>query len=158
MRSITFNVLFAIFSLLAMPIYAQKKDSKATCTEGDECCKKPIEKATSKNKTSSIKTMKNDKIVACKLTSPELQQRKSEVIALLKGKVIERKELANGYQYTFKGSDQILDDLVSFIKSERACCGFFTFNLSVEDEESNVLLSIVGPKNAKEFIDKEMEL
>ncbi len=52
----------------------------------------------------------------------------------------------------------MLDELLSFIKAERACCGFFTFNLSVEDEESNVVLTITGPKSVKRFIDTGMEL
>lgn len=65
--------------------------------------------------------------VACKLTTPELQQRKTTVIAALKALVLERKELTNGYAYRFEGSDQNLDRLNEFIKTERMCCDFFIF-------------------------------
>ncbi len=78
-------------------------------------------------------------------------------MAYLSVNVLERKEVANGYQYFFKGSDNMLDDLITFVKTERACCDFFTFKLSVEDEATNVVLTITGPKGAKEFINTEME-
>ena len=103
-------------------------------------------------------TAKKDKVVSCKLAPPELQKHKAEVIALLKANVLERKELTNGYRYSFKGSDQTLDDLIAFIKAERACCGFFTFQLSIEDEATNVTLAITGPEGTKEFIQTEIEL
>lgn len=41
-------------------------------------------------------------VISCKLTSPEFQKRKREVIALLKTKLLQRKELDNGFQYTLK--------------------------------------------------------
>ena len=40
-------------------------------------------------------------MVSCKLTIPELQKYKTEVVALLKTEVLQRKELDNGYQYSF---------------------------------------------------------
>jgi hypothetical protein len=101
---------------------------------------------------------KKEKMISCKLTGPELQKRKTEVIALLKTEVLQRKELDNGYRYSFKGSDIIIDNIISFIKSERACCEFFTFNLSIEDINSNVVLTITGPVGAKDFINTEMDL
>lgn len=97
-------------------------------------------------------------MISCKLTNPELQKHKTEVIELLKKEVVQRKELHNGYQYSFNGSDKIIDDIIGFIKSERACCDFFTFNLSIEDVNRNVLLTITGPEGTKEFINSEMHL
>ncbi|MEP6951847.1 MAG: hypothetical protein ABI863_21335 [Ginsengibacter sp.] len=97
-------------------------------------------------------------MISCKLTSPELQKYKTEVISLLKSEVLQRKELDNGYQYSFDGSDKMIDHIINFIKSESACCDFFTFNLSVEDVNRNVVLIITGPEGAKEFINAEMEL
>lgn len=99
-------------------------------------------------------TMK--KPVTCKLTTPELQKRKATVIAELKALVLERKELADGYSYRFDGSDQNLDKLNEFIKTERMCCNFFTFQLKVE--ENVALLTISGPEGAKEFLKEEVDL
>lgn len=94
--------------------------------------------------------------VTCKLTTPELQQRKKTIIAELKNLVLERKETATGAVYKFEGSDNNIDLLASFIKTERLCCGFFTFNLTVGNDESFVWLELSGPEGTKEFIELEI--
>ena len=95
--------------------------------------------------------------LSCQLTSPELRQRKATVIATLKKLVEERQEIYNGFRYKFNGSDEVLDLLNDFIKTERLCCDFFTFNLSVSNNESPVWLELSGPEGAKEFIENEIE-
>ena len=97
-----------------------------------------------------------EKVIACKLTSPELQKRRVEVIASIKGKIGEKLELDNGYKYIFEGTDQVIDELISFIKTERQCCEFFNFDVHFADND--ISLSISGPKGAKEFIKTEMGL
>ena len=94
----------------------------------------------------------------CKLTTPELKERKATVIASLKKQVAEPKELKNGYAYKFNGSDAVLDELTSFIKTERLCCDFFVFNLSVAGDGSETWLQITGDNRAKDFINNEIEL
>lgn len=94
--------------------------------------------------------------MACKLTTPELQKRKATVIAELKKLVLSRKELINGYAYTFKGNDTILDKLNDFIKTERMCCDFFTFQLTVVGDTAGLILT--GPDGAKEFLKEEIDL
>ena len=96
------------------------------------------------------------KPVTCKLTTPELQKRKATVIADLKSLVLERTELKDGYSYKFEGKDQILDKLNDFIKTERMCCDFFTFQVTVE--ENTALLKITGPNGSKEFLKEEVDL
>lgn len=96
------------------------------------------------------------KTVTCKLTTPELQKRKATVIADLKTLVIERKELTDGYSYKFEGSDANLDKLNDLIKTERMCCDFFTFQVTVE--ENVAILNITGPNGAKEFLKEEVDL
>jgi hypothetical protein len=96
------------------------------------------------------------KPVTCKLTTAELQKRKATVIEELKALVLTRKELANGYAYEFEGTDETLDKLIAFIKTERMCCDFFTFALTVE--ENKALLDITGPEGAKEFLKEEVDL
>jgi hypothetical protein len=103
-------------------------------------------------------TITDKKTIACKLTGPELQNRKQEVLQSLRAALLERHELTDGYKYKFPGSDELLDKLVAFIKSERGCCTFFTFNLHIEDNEMPIWLYITGPDGAKEFILHEMEL
>jgi hypothetical protein len=98
------------------------------------------------------------KPLSCNLTTPELQLRKSTVILALKSQVIERKELQNGYCYKFIGSDEVLDELTSFIKTERMCCDFFNFSVTVTGDGSATWLEITGPGGVKGFIETEIQL
>lgn len=96
--------------------------------------------------------------LSCKLTTPELQQRKATILASLRNKIIEKKELDNGYSYKFNGSDEMLGELTEFIKTERMCCDFFKFNLFIEGNGSEIIMELTGPENAKKFIESELEL
>ena len=100
---------------------------------------------------------KSDEI-ACKLTSPELQARKATVLASLKEQVIEKKELKNGYAFKFPGDDKMVDELTEFIKTERECCDFFTFNLSISGDKSEAWLELSGEEDVKDFIKGELGL
>jgi len=95
--------------------------------------------------------------LSCKLTTTELKNRKATIIAGLKSQVTGRKELADGYAFRFAGSDKLLDELIGFIKTERACCDFFSFGLSVGGDKSEAWLTLTGPVGAKDFILTELE-
>ncbi len=96
--------------------------------------------------------------LTCKLTSPELRKRKETVLKSLKSQILQKNELANGYSYKFTGSDKMVDELTEFVKTERACCDFFTFNISISGDKSEAWLEIKGPDGAKDFIKTELEL
>lgn len=96
--------------------------------------------------------------LSCKLTTPELRKRKETVLASLKSQVLEKKELPDGYAYKFTGTDNMVDALAEFIKTERACCDFFTFNLSISGDQSEAWLEIKGREGVKDFIESELEL
>ena len=96
--------------------------------------------------------------LTCKLTTPELQKRKATVLTSLQKQILETKELENGYAFKFNGSDKTIDELTEFAKSERQCCDFFSFNISITGDTTSVWFEITGSKEAKEFIKTEMEL
>ena len=100
--------------------------------------------------------MGKSKEMVCKLTSPELRKRKETVLADLRKQVIEKKELSNGYAFKFEGSDAMIDKLNEFIKTERQCCDFFTFNITASGNE--VWLELTGEDGVKDFIKTELEL
>lgn len=120
----------------------------------------------SKNKVSKSPSVCSDDCEAknkkgkmtCKLTSPELQERKATVIANLRKQMLQKKELKNGFAYKFNGSDAMVDELATFVKTERVCCDFFTFNISISGDKSEAWLEITGRKGAKDFIKTELEL
>jgi hypothetical protein len=95
--------------------------------------------------------------LTCKLTTPELQQRKSTVIESLKRQIIQTKELTNGFAFKFTGTDKMVDELTEFIKTERACCNFFTFTLSVKGDKSEIWLEMTGAEGTKDFMKAELE-
>ena len=102
------------------------------------------------------KTKNNCDQLTCTLSTPEFQKRKTEVLKVLAAKILEKKEFENGFSFRFSGSDEMLDKLLDFIKTERECCSFFSFTLSVPSQ-SDVWLNITGPQNAKDFITTELE-
>jgi len=94
--------------------------------------------------------------LSCKLTTPELQQRKNKILAGLGKKIKKTEELKDGYAFQFNGEDATVDELTEFIKTERACCDFFTFSLSVSGDKNIAWLTLTGPDGTKEFIKSEL--
>jgi hypothetical protein len=94
--------------------------------------------------------------LSCSLPVPELRLRKETVIRSLAGQIAERKELKNGYSFKFNFGESIIDELAEFIKTERACCRFFSFHLSFRSNQTGVWLKITGPPGVKEFIRGEL--
>ena len=127
-------LLFGLFAAT----FASMAQKKVACT--DDCCKK------SKSTT-----------FVCKLTSAEFRERKATVVASLKKQVIEKKELKNGFAYRFAGTDSIVDEITNFIKTERQCCGFFSYSMTINGED-DMWLQITGPKGAKDVIINELEM
>lgn len=96
--------------------------------------------------------------LTCKLMPEELRIRKETVLRSLKEKILEKKELQNGYAFRFAGTDENLDELMTFIKSERECCDFFIFNLSISGDKSEIWLALTGVEGSKDFVTEELGL
>jgi hypothetical protein len=128
---------------------------KDTCK--DEACLK----GTSSPKITTqegVIAKNSDQEISCKLTTAELQKRKETVLENLKKKILEKKELKDGYAFKFEGSDSTVDELTDFVKSERSCCNFFVFTLSFSGDGKETWLSLTGPEGAKEMISQELGL
>jgi len=140
----TTSVIF-VFSLLIICSCSQNQSKNITMDKQKETiCS---DDCTAKNKTEQM---------SCKLTSPELQKRKETVIASLKQQILEKKELQSGYAFRFSGTDEVLDELTEFIKTERECCDFFTFAISVSGDKSEAWLELTGADGVKDFIRAEL--
>ncbi len=138
------KILFFIFSLTSTAFLnscSNKSDESMISSHStslfDDKCKSPL---------------------TCKLTSAEMQQRKTAVLALIQKNVLEKKELDDGYAFKFQGNDAMIDTLTAFIKTEKECCDFFTFNLAVRGNQDYVWLQLTGPEGVKDFIKTELEL
>lgn len=96
--------------------------------------------------------------LVCNLTDEEFRKHKETVVASLRKQVLEKKELDNGYAFKFKGDAKTLKEVNAFVDAERQCCGFFTFDLSISDDQSEAWLSMTGPAGVKDFIATEIEM
>ena len=94
------------------------------------------------------------KALVCKLTSPELQKRRATVIRELSDLLVKREPQSNGLRFTFSSKDEILDKLIDFVKSERSCCDFLSFRLSVSGDVAS--LELTGPEGTREFLEHEI--
>lgn len=98
------------------------------------------------------------KELSCKLLPEEQRIRKETVLASLRKQVLELKETPTGYAFRFPGNDAMLEELIAFIKTERGCCDFFIFDLSISGDKSEIWLKISGVEGVKDFVRDELEL
>ena len=108
--------------------------------------------------TSPPKATNQSAELSCKLSSAKLVKRKETVLKSLKQQILETIELSDGYAFKFPGTDKVVDELTEFIKTERTCCDFFIFGLSISGDKSEAWLELTGPEGAKDFITGELGL
>jgi hypothetical protein len=144
--------MIRIYTVLLSVILLHSCGSKEKC--GDSCRKKENEMASTENKVVVSDTSQG---LSCKLTSEELDKRKTDVLSVIKKKILDKKELGNGYSFKFENTDEMIDMLTEFVKSERQCCDFFNFSLHINNDGS-LWFDLTGPKDAKEMISSELEL
>ena len=79
------------------------------------------------------------------------------VLSTLRSQILERLEERAGYSFCFEGNDRLLDELNEFIKTERACCPFFTFTLVADGNSGATWLHLTGPIGVKKFIRYDLD-
>ncbi len=90
--------------------------------------------------------------IACSLTGPELQERRSNVLQKGGRAVLETLEVENGFAYRFPADDEWLGELVNLVRLERRCCPFLAFRISAEPGGGSIWLELTGPGGTKEFL------
>ena len=90
--------------------------------------------------------------IACNLTTSELQERRRTVLAKLRDAVVEVKELADGYSYSFASEGNRFEELADMIDLERQCCPFLQFRVNVAAGSGPLTLEITGPEGTKDFL------
>ncbi|MGH9960827.1 MAG: hypothetical protein ACREBC_27530 [Pyrinomonadaceae bacterium] len=96
--------------------------------------------------------MKTELPIACRLSEPALQERRSKVLQETAKSILEVKELENGFAYRFPADDGWLEKLNEFIRFERRCCPFLGFKMIVEPNDGPIWLELTGPDGVKEFL------
>lgn len=90
--------------------------------------------------------------IACSLTTPELRAREQAIQREVLGGLAEVRELPDGYALRFPGDAAWLATLAEFIRFERECCPFFTFELRCEPRQGPLWLQLRGPEGVKGFV------
>ena len=96
--------------------------------------------------------------LACKLTTEEFRARKDTIIASLRSRTTATEEIANGFSFAMAATDEAIEEVSHFVRTERQCCGFFSFRVSVPSGSPDLHLEVTGPPGAKEFIRDELGL
>jgi hypothetical protein len=90
--------------------------------------------------------------IACSLSQEEQAARHEELTNGISKAVQQVRELADGYAFRFPGEAGRVAQLTEFILTERACCPFFTFELTFEPNRGPIWLRLRGGAGVKEFI------
>jgi hypothetical protein len=90
--------------------------------------------------------------VACSLTGPELQERRSRLLEKVAGAMQEVKELEKGFAYRFPSGENWIQELANLIALERQCCPFLQFDLRLGPGQGPIWLELTGPQGTKEFL------
>lgn len=89
--------------------------------------------------------------LVCTLAAGESRQRREEVQRLFDRSIATR-ELDHGVEFTFPGEEPLISELSEFIRFERNCCRFLTFELVCEPDQGPLHLRILGAPEAKQII------
>jgi hypothetical protein len=96
-------------------------------------------------------------VLACNLNaiSQENLHRYKDLFRRVQAAITDRRELEDGYVFRLDGDSVSLQDVAQWIRFERLCCPFFTFELQTKGGESDWWLTLQGPDGAKAIIDQE---
>lgn len=96
--------------------------------------------------------------VACSLSTPELRERERTVLARIRTRVREVRDLDDGYALRFDAEGAMLSDLATLIDLERQCCPFLRFELKVLPASGPVWLELSGPEGTRGFLRTVLDL
>src|SRR5438309_1012624 len=90
--------------------------------------------------------------IVCRLTEPELRERRTNVLQKALRTVLETREQETGYAYRFPSDSESLDRIFEIVRLERECCAFLRFQVTVEPGGGHVWLELTGPPGTKEMV------
>jgi|SRR4030095_16202465 hypothetical protein len=95
---------------------------------------------------------------ACAMETIEAGRRQEHLAnaRYLFNRVLEIRELSDGFGFRLESGPDLLTRLAEFIDLERLCCPFFGFNVEVESEGGATWLKLTGREGVKPFIRAEI--
>lgn len=95
--------------------------------------------------------------IVCSLTPEAIKAGRAGLLPGLAERAMTRKTTDDGYQLTFAHSSGTLREIMEVIDSERQCCRWLSFTLTVPASEGPVTLTLSGPPGAREFLEALFE-
>ena len=90
--------------------------------------------------------------IVCTLTPAALQARREGLLSDLLRRAEGHEELPQGYRLRFAATGETLSAIARTVDSERRCCRFLRFGITVEPDEGPILLELSGPPGTREFV------
>ena len=90
--------------------------------------------------------------VVCTLGPPALATRREGLLADLARSAETHEELVSGHRLAFAATDEALALILKTVTSERHCCQFLRFQITVEPGSGPIVLELTGPHGTKEFV------
>jgi hypothetical protein len=91
--------------------------------------------------------------ILCTLTPDEIQARRAVLLPSLLAQAEERVALPDGFRWRFAASGEFLAAAAATMNTERQCCRFLRFRLTVEPDGGPIWLEITGPQGTAAFLD-----
>jgi hypothetical protein len=95
----------------------------------------------------------SDLPMACELTPAEITARRATLLPGLLAQAAERMPVADGFRWRFAASGEFLTAAAETMNTERQCCRFLRFTLTVEPDSGPVWLEMTGPPGTVEFLE-----
>ncbi len=98
--------------------------------------------------------------IACTLNDDEFRQRRVLARQTIIPEILSYKRVENGLNLVFSNTPVTLGHVEEFVRLEKGCCGFLTFELDTPSNavDETIELAIIGPAGATQFIDMFIEL
>ena len=90
--------------------------------------------------------------MACSLTTVELRDREATLLAQFRSAIMETEELQEGYAFRLPGDGEWIRLIAELIVAERECCPFLTFKVLALPDKGPVIVRVIGPTGAREFL------
>jgi hypothetical protein len=106
----------------------------------------------------TLEHLMSDLPIACTLGPAALKARREDLLGGLVRQAAERIDLPSGYRVRFDAEPGVLGTIASVIETERRCCRFLRFDLTVEPDERAIWLEFTGPPGTREFLAGMLDL